>query len=95
MAFMTVLPLTLMYAIVPLTVVYIYPISFGLVTGSKTKRNPIDYPDSAVVQQVTEKNYCKKLAHLTPLIFTSGIYIGFAIIHIFSAVRLYNMETRC
>ena len=93
---MTVLPLTLMYATVPLTVVYIYPISFGLVTGSKMKRNPIDYPDSAVVQQVTEKkNYCKKLAHLTPLIFTSvGIYIGFVIIHIYSAVRFYNMETR-
>ena len=89
MAFMTVLPLTLMYAVGPLTVIYIYPIIFGLVTRREVKRNPIDYPDSAIVQQVTEKkNYCKKLIHLTPLIFTSvGIYIGFMIIHIYSAVR--------
>ena len=86
---MAVLPLTQMYVVGPLTVIYLYPIIFGLVTRRQVKRNPIDYPDSDIVKQVTKKkNYCKKLVHITPLIFTSiGIYMGFVIIHIYSAVR--------
>ena len=35
MAFIAVLPLTLMYAVGPLTVVHIYPRVFGLITRKK------------------------------------------------------------
>ena len=89
LAFITVLPLTLIYAIGPLTVIHVYPIVFGLITRQKDKENSIDYVDSGVAQQVTEKkNYFKKLAHLTPLLFTSiGICIGFLVFHVYSVVR--------
>ena len=90
MALMTVLPLTLLYAIGPLTVVHIYPVVFGLITDNKAKAKlATDYADSFVAQTVTKKKfYYKKLIRMAPFLLTSiGINIGFIIIHILSVIR--------
>ena len=89
MMFMAVLPLTLMYAVGPFTVVHIYPRVFGLITRNKVNVNPIDYPNSYIARQVTKKkNHYQKLVHLTSLLFTSvGIYICFLVVHAYSIIR--------
>ena len=88
MIFMTILPITLMFGVSPLTVLHIYPIVLRQINIQKIKVDQSYYVDSGVVpiQPKTESHY-KKPLHMKPLILTSVlICIGFLIIHVLSVM---------
>ena len=89
MTFLLFLPLTLVFAVSPLTVLHIYPIALRLKKMNKFTVSPEDYTDSTVIAiEPKTENYVKKVIHRKPLIFASvGISIGFLIIHIFSVIN--------
>ena len=89
MTFLLFLPLTLVLAVSPLTVLHIYPIALRLKKMNKFTVSPKDYTDTTVVTVLPKQDdYDKKVMHRNPLIFASvGISIGFLIIHIFSIIE--------
>ena len=96
MTFLLFLPLTLVFAVSPLTVLHIYPIALRLKKMNKVTVSPEDYTDSTVITiEPKTDNYVKKVIHRKPLIFASvGISIGFLIVHVFSVINsiLYCKE---
>ena len=96
MTFLLFLPLTLVFAVSPLTVLHIYPIALRLKKMNKVSVSPEDYTGSMVIAiEPKTDNYDKKVIHRNPLIFASvGISIGFLTVHIFSVINsiLYCKE---
>ena len=82
----TILPLTLMFGVSPLTVLHIYPIVLRRISIKEVEVSPSEYLDSGVVPiTVKTESHYKKPLHMKPLIFTSAlIFIGFLIVHVFS-----------
>ena len=89
MIFITILPLTLMFGVSPLTVLHIYPLVLRLINIKEVEVHASQYLDSGVVPiKVKTESHYKKPLHMKPLIFTSVlIWIGFLIVHIFSVIR--------
>ena len=89
MIFLSFLPLTLVFAVSPLTVLHIYPIALRLKKVNTFTVSPEDYTDSTVTAiEPKMDNYDKRVIHRNPLIFASiGISIGFLIVHIFSIIN--------
>ena len=86
---MAFLPLMLMFAITPLTVVHIYPFARRLKKVNVINVTQEDYIDSTViVTEIKEKNIKKELIQKNTLVFTSiVISIGFFVIHVFSIAK--------
>lgn len=89
MILITILPLTLMFGVSPLTVLHIYPLVLRWINIKEVEVDASEYLDSGVVpiKAKTESHY-KKPLHMKPLIFTSALtWIGFLIVHAFSVIR--------
>ena len=87
---MTILPLTLMFGVSPLTVLHIYPMVLRRIDIKKVKVYPRDYLDSGILI-IKPKNliesYYKKMLHMKPLILTAAVIcIGFWTIHVLSVM---------
>ena len=96
MIFMTVLPLTLMFGVSPLTVLHIYPIVLRRINIKGVKVYKPYYSGTVGVVSVNPKkeSHYKKPLHMKPLIFTSVlICIGFLIIHVLSVIAFIQYVT--
>ena len=89
MIFITILPLTLMFGVSPLTVLHIYPLVLRWINIKEVEVHASQYLDSGVVPiKVKTESHYKKPLHMKPLIFTNVlIWIGFLIVHVFSVTR--------